>query len=89
MSLIIFTAALLAVARIVEQFEVELDFAAYRPVGVAVPRNGWALAWYRGTMIHSMPHPKLTPYPLHTPEVKPRRVYLVVTGNLVGCELQK
>ena len=33
MSLIIFTAALLAVARIVEQFEVELDFAAYRPVG--------------------------------------------------------
>ena len=33
MSLIIFTAALLAVARIVEQFEVELDFAAYKPVG--------------------------------------------------------
>ena len=33
MSLIIFTAALLAAARIVEQFEVELDFAAYRPVG--------------------------------------------------------
>ena len=39
MSLIIFTAALLAVARIVEQFEVELDFAAYRPVGAVALRS--------------------------------------------------